>query len=122
MTAMTLTAYEELPLNPASAARLPRTDARKPVSKPLPIDHFIHSLDGKIKLEKPLTITAMNEIIAAGWAGELVWVLRAIKLSRADIAYSLCTLLDTDNVVMNRPAKRSCYLGQCASVYQDMPS
>jgi len=35
---------------------------------------------------------------------ELVWVLRAIKVSRADIAYSIRTLLDTDTVVMNRPA------------------
>jgi len=72
MTAMTLTAYGQRPLNPVNAARLPRTHAKKSPPKPLPIDRFIHSLDGKIKLEKPLTIDAMNEIIAAGWAGERV--------------------------------------------------
>jgi len=35
------------------------------------IDHFLHVLDGKVKLEKPLTIEEMNEIAAAGWAGQL---------------------------------------------------
>lgn len=35
------------------------------------IDGFIHALDGKVKLKKPLSIEEMNEIIAAGWAGEL---------------------------------------------------
>lgn len=35
------------------------------------IDGFIHALDGKVKLRKPLSIEEMNDIIAAGWAGEL---------------------------------------------------
>lgn len=35
------------------------------------IDGFIHALDGKVKLEKPISIDEMNDIIAAGWAGEL---------------------------------------------------
>lgn len=35
------------------------------------IDGFLHALDGKVKLEKPLTIEEMNEIAAAGWAGRL---------------------------------------------------
>lgn len=34
------------------------------------IDGFIHALDGKVKLKKPLSIQEMNDIIAAGWAGE----------------------------------------------------
>jgi len=35
------------------------------------IERFIHSLDGKVNLEKPLTIEDINNLIAAGWAGEL---------------------------------------------------
>lgn len=35
------------------------------------IDGFFHSLDGKVKLQKPLTIEEMNDIAAAGWAGQL---------------------------------------------------
>jgi len=35
------------------------------------IDGFFHALDGKAKLQKPLTIEEMNEIAAAGWAGQL---------------------------------------------------
>lgn len=35
------------------------------------IDGFIHALDGKVKLKKPLSIEEMNDIITAGWAGEL---------------------------------------------------
>lgn len=35
------------------------------------IDGFIHALDGKVRLKKPLSIEEMNDIIAAGWAGEL---------------------------------------------------
>lgn len=35
------------------------------------IDGFIHALDGKLKLKEPLSIEEMNDIIAAGWAGEL---------------------------------------------------
>ncbi|TWG89553.1 hypothetical protein L598_000800000170 [Mesorhizobium sp. J18] len=35
------------------------------------IDGFIHALDGKVNLQKPLTIEEMSEIAAAGWAGQL---------------------------------------------------
>jgi len=35
------------------------------------IDGFFHALDGKINMEKPLSIEDMNAITAAGWAGEL---------------------------------------------------
>jgi hypothetical protein len=35
------------------------------------IDGFLHALDGKVKLKKPLTIEDMNAIAAAGWAGQL---------------------------------------------------
>jgi len=35
------------------------------------IERFIHTLDGKTYLERPMTIEEMNEIIAAGWAGKL---------------------------------------------------
>ncbi len=35
------------------------------------IDGFFHSLDGKVKLQKSLTIEEMNDIAAAGWAGQL---------------------------------------------------
>jgi bifunctional DNA-binding transcriptional regulator/antitoxin component of YhaV-PrlF toxin-antitoxin module len=35
------------------------------------IDSFLHALDGKVKMKKPLSIEAMNRIATAGWAGEL---------------------------------------------------
>lgn len=35
------------------------------------IDGFIHSLDGKVQSERPLSIDDMGEIAAAGWAGTL---------------------------------------------------
>jgi antitoxin PrlF len=35
------------------------------------IDGFLHSLDGKVKLRKPLSIEDINRIAAAGWAGDL---------------------------------------------------
>ncbi|KMY85738.1 hypothetical protein BUMB_03020c [Candidatus Paraburkholderia calva] len=35
------------------------------------IDGFLHALDGKVKLKKPLSIEEINNIAAAGWAGEL---------------------------------------------------
>lgn len=35
------------------------------------INDFFHALDGKVSLQKPLTIEEMNEIAAAGWAGRL---------------------------------------------------
>lgn len=34
------------------------------------IDSFFHALDGKVNLNKPLTIEEMDEITTAGWAGE----------------------------------------------------
>jgi len=33
------------------------------------IDKFLHALDGKVTLDKPLTIEAMNAIAEAGWSG-----------------------------------------------------
>lgn len=35
------------------------------------IDAFLHSLDGKVKRKKPLSIEDINRITAAGWAGNL---------------------------------------------------
>ncbi|MCP1638280.1 hypothetical protein [Kerstersia gyiorum] len=35
------------------------------------LDSFFHALDDKVKLKKPLSIEEMNDIAAAGWAGEL---------------------------------------------------
>jgi antitoxin PrlF len=35
------------------------------------IDGFLHSLDGKVKLKKPLSIEDIFRIAAAGWAGNL---------------------------------------------------
>ena len=35
------------------------------------IDDFLHSLDGKVKRKKPLSIEDINRIAAAGWAGSL---------------------------------------------------
>lgn len=46
----------------------PRAQATRPTGT---IDGFLHALDGKVKLKKPLSIEEMNEITAAGWAGEL---------------------------------------------------
>jgi len=35
------------------------------------IARFIHSLEGKVNLKKPLSIEEINEIIEDGWAGKL---------------------------------------------------
>ena len=35
------------------------------------IEGFLHGLDGKMKLKKPLSIENINRIAAAGWAGDL---------------------------------------------------
>ena len=35
------------------------------------IDGFLHSLDGRVKRRKPLSIEDINRIAAAGWAGTL---------------------------------------------------
>lgn len=36
-----------------------------------PLDPKVGTMDGKAKPERALTIEEMNEIIAAGWAGEI---------------------------------------------------
>lgn len=52
--------------------KLPGGELRVRVPRPGgSIDGFVHALDGKLKLPKPLGIEEMNDIIAAGWAGEL---------------------------------------------------
>ncbi len=52
--------------------KLPGGELRIRAARPTgTIDGFIHALDGKVKLKKPLSIEEMNDIIAAGWAGEL---------------------------------------------------
>lgn len=52
--------------------KLPGGELRIRAARPSgTIDGFLHALDGKVKLKKPLTIEEMNDIIAAGWAGEL---------------------------------------------------
>ncbi len=51
--------------------KLPGGELRIRAARPTgTIDGFFHVLDGKVKMEKPLTIEEMNEIAAAGWAGE----------------------------------------------------
>ncbi len=52
--------------------KLPGGELRIRAARPTgTIDGFIHALDGKVKLKRPLSIEEMNDIIAAGWAGEL---------------------------------------------------
>jgi bifunctional DNA-binding transcriptional regulator/antitoxin component of YhaV-PrlF toxin-antitoxin module len=52
--------------------KLPGGELRVKAARPTgTIDDFLHALDGKVKLKKPLSIEEMNEIAAAGWAGEL---------------------------------------------------
>jgi bifunctional DNA-binding transcriptional regulator/antitoxin component of YhaV-PrlF toxin-antitoxin module len=54
--------------------KLSRNELRLRAAQPKgSIKDFIHILDGipRPKAGKPLTIDKMNEIIAAGWAGEL---------------------------------------------------
>lgn len=52
--------------------KLPGGELRVRAARPSgTIDGFLHALDGKVKLKKPLSIEEMNDIIAAGWAGEL---------------------------------------------------
>jgi antitoxin PrlF len=52
--------------------KLPGGELRVRAARPTgTIDGFLHSLDGKVKLKKPLSIEDMNTIAAAGWAGEL---------------------------------------------------
>ena len=52
--------------------KLPGGELRVRAARPAgTIDGFLHALDGKVKMKKPLTIDEMNEIAAAGWAGQL---------------------------------------------------
>jgi len=50
--------------------KLPGGELRLRAARPTgTIDAFLHALDGKVKMKKPLTIEEMNDIAAAGWAG-----------------------------------------------------
>lgn len=52
--------------------KLPGGELRVRAARPTgTIDGFLHALDGKVMLEKPLSIEEMNDIVAAGWAGRL---------------------------------------------------
>ncbi|KXU38767.1 DNA-binding protein [Ventosimonas gracilis] len=52
--------------------KLPDGEIRVRAARPAgTIENFFHALDGKVKLKKPLSIEEMNDIAAAGWAGEL---------------------------------------------------
>ena len=52
--------------------KLPGGGLRMQAARPSgTMDAFFHALDGKVKLTKPVTIEEMNEVIAAGWAGQL---------------------------------------------------
>jgi len=52
--------------------KLPGGELRLKAERPKgTIDAFLGLLEGKVKLKKPISIEEMNEIAAAGWAGEL---------------------------------------------------
>ena len=52
--------------------KLPGGELRVRAARPTgTIDDFLHALDGKVKLKKPLTVEEMSDIAAAGWAGQL---------------------------------------------------
>jgi antitoxin PrlF len=52
--------------------KLPGGELRVRAARPAgTIDDFLHSLDGKVKLKRPLSIDDINRIAAAGWAGDL---------------------------------------------------
>lgn len=52
--------------------KLPGGELRVRAARPTgTIDDFLHALDGKVKLKKPLTVEDMSDIAAAGWAGQL---------------------------------------------------
>ena len=52
--------------------KLPGGELRVRAARPTgTIDGFLHSLDGKVRLRKPLSIEDINRITAAGWAGDL---------------------------------------------------
>lgn len=52
--------------------KLPGGELRVRAARPAgTIDDFLHSLDGKLKFEKSLSIDDINRIAAAGWAANL---------------------------------------------------
>jgi antitoxin component of MazEF toxin-antitoxin module len=52
--------------------KLPGGELRIRAARPAGmIDGFLHVLDSKVKLKKPLTIEEMSEISVAGWSGQL---------------------------------------------------
>jgi len=55
-------------LTTVAAAHDEQLNPEKPKGK---IEDIFGCLADKVKLEKPLSIEEMNEIIAAGWAGEI---------------------------------------------------
>ena len=55
-----------------SFEKLPGGELRVRAARPTgTIDGFLHSLDGKVKLKRPLSIEDINRIAASGWAGDL---------------------------------------------------
>ena len=51
--------------------KLPGGELRVRAARPTgTIDGFLHSLDGKVKRRKPMSIEDINRIAAAGWAGK----------------------------------------------------
>ena len=52
--------------------KLPGGELRARAARPTgTIDGLLHSLDGKVRPGKPLSIEDINRITAAGWAGDL---------------------------------------------------
>jgi antitoxin PrlF len=52
--------------------KLPGGELRVRAARPTgTIDGFLHSLDGKVKRKRPLSVEDINRIAAAGWAGNL---------------------------------------------------
>lgn len=52
--------------------KLPGGELRVRAARPSgSIEGFFHALEGRVKRKNPLTIEEMNDIAAAGWAGEL---------------------------------------------------
>ena len=52
--------------------KLPGGELRVRAARPNgTIDDFLHSLDGKVKRRKKLSVEDINRIAAAGWAGKL---------------------------------------------------
>ena len=53
------------------------------------IDDFFHVIEGSVKPEKPVTIEEMNDVTAAGWAGELGTENNGAPMSVADLIAKL---------------------------------